>query len=136
MPDAPPSAWGSAPAAPPATWSSGPQPGGQASDADARMWAMLAHLSGIIFLVLGPLVIWLIKKDESPFVAEHGREALNFNITILIAFIACGILSVAVIGVFLFPLVGIALVVLAIMAGLKANAGEYYRYPATLRLIK
>jgi uncharacterized Tic20 family protein len=109
--------------------------GGQA-DADARLWAMLAHLSGIIFLVLGPLVIWLIKKDESPFVAEHGREALNFNITILIAFIACGILSVAVIGVFLFPLVGIALVVLCIMAGLKANSGEYYRYPATLRLVK
>ena len=140
MPGAPPSAtpWETgAPSAPPATWNQGqPGAGVPMSDSDARMWAMLAHLSGIVFAVIGPLVIWLIKKDESPFVNEHGREALNFQITVVIAIFASVLLFAVGIGFITLPVVAIAALVLSIMAGVKANAGEYYRYPLALRLVK
>ena len=103
---------------------------------DAKTMAMLAHLLGIVLGFLGPLIIWLIKKDEEPFVDDQGKEALNFQITVLIALIVCGLLMFACIGFFLAPAVAIANIILCIMAGLKANEGEVYRYPFTLRLIK
>lgn len=120
---------------------SAPPPMGDASP-EARQWAMFAHLSALIgFLiplgsVLGPLIIWQIKKNEFSFVDDQGKESLNFQITVLIAVIACLLLSVVLIGFLLLPVVGIAALVLTIMGGIKANNGEHYRYPLTLRLIK
>ncbi|MBM7093910.1 DUF4870 domain-containing protein [Streptomyces sp. S12] len=103
---------------------------------------MLAHLSTLVGLIvpfgtiLGPLVVWLMKKDTMPFVADQGKEALNFNITVLIAMIVGGILTLVLIGVLVMIVVGIAWLVLSIIAALAANKGESYRYPFTLRLVK
>ena len=105
---------------------------------DDKTMGMIAHLSGIITGFIGPLVIWLINKDKSDktWVIEEAKEALNFQITVLIAMFVCGALTIILIGLFLIPIVAIAALVLAIMAGLKANSGESYRYPFALRLIK
>lgn len=110
-------------------------PSGVSSD-DSTM-AMLAHLLGIITWFVGPLVIWLINKDkpEKAFVTDQAKEALNFQITVTIAFIICAVLLLVVIGVFLMPVVGIANLVLCILAGIKAKEGVDYRYPFALRLI-
>ncbi len=116
---------------------------------EQKTWGMIAHLSALIgFLipfgnVLGPLVVWLIKKDTMPFVDDQGKEALNFNITVAIVVAALMIvgtvLLVILIG-FLFYLVaaviGIAALVFMIIGGLKANEGVSYRYPYIFRLIK
>jgi len=103
---------------------------------DERMWAMLAHLSGILFYFLGPLVIWLVQKDQMPFVNDQAKEALNFQITLAIAFVAAGVLSFVGIGLILYPALLIANLVFCIMAGMKANEGTAYRYPVAIRLIK
>lgn len=112
-----------------------PTAGGTPSK-EARTMAMLAHLLGIVTGFLGPLVIWLVKKDEDAFINDQGKEALNFQITIAIAMIVSGLLMFACIGFFLVPAVAVLNLVLCIMAGLKANEGISYRYPMTLRLIK
>jgi len=119
-----------------------------AGDASARQWAMFAHLSALLaaFLggltFLGPLIIYLVKKDEHPFIADQAREALNFNLSVLIYSIALGIVSfiltLILIGLLLFLLfipLAIAWVVLTIMAAVKANNGEAYRYPLTIRMV-
>jgi uncharacterized protein len=99
---------------------------------DDRLWAMLAHLSGIVTGFIGPLVIWLVKKDQSPFVGDQAREALNFQIAAMIVMLACGI---TVIGILLIPIIGLAALVFSILAGVEANKGVYYRYPYSIRLI-
>ncbi|MBK8284996.1 MAG: DUF4870 domain-containing protein [Ahniella sp.] len=109
---------------------------------DAKTWGMIAHLSALSgFIVpfgsiLGPLIVWQMKKAESPFVEDQGKEALNFQITALIAMLICIVLMFVVIGLLLAPLVGIAILVFTIIGGVKANNGETYRYPFALRLIK
>lgn len=109
---------------------------------DEKTWGMLAHLSTLVGLliplgsVLGPLVVWLIKKDTMPFAADQGKEALNFNITVLLAMIVSVVLSIVLIGFLLMAVIGIGWLVLTIMAALAANKGEEYRYPWTLRLVK
>ncbi len=111
-----------------------------ASDADSRQWGMIAHLSALVGFIIpfgniiGPLIVWQVKKDM-PFVEDQGKEALNFQITVTLAAIVCFILMFVFIGVLLLPVVGIAALVLTIIAGIKANGGEEYRYPLTLRLI-
>jgi len=102
---------------------------------------MLAHLSalaglfvgGLIFL--GPLLVYLVKKDEHPFIADQSREALNFNISVFIYFIASAILIPLGVGLLALPVVFIAWLVLTIMAAVRANNGEPYRYPLTIRLV-
>ncbi|MDR2875508.1 MAG: DUF4870 domain-containing protein [Methylobacillus sp.] len=108
------------------------------SSQDSRTMAMLAHLLGIISWFIGALVIWLINKDDpsKEFVVDQAKEALNFQITVTIAWIICVVLSVVLIGLFLMPLVALANLILCILAGLKAKDGVAYRYPFTLRLIK
>ena len=109
--------------------------------ADERQWAMFAHLSALIgFIIpfgnlLGPLVIWLMKKETMPFVDQQGKEALNFQITVTIAMMVSAILIIVVIGFVLMFIIGLAALILTIMAGIKANEGVAYRYPFTLRLI-
>lgn len=110
---------------------------------EERTFGMLAHLaalSGFIGIplgfILGPLVIWMIKKDTMPFVNEQGKESMNFQITVVIAMLCCVPLIFVLIGILLLPIVGIAALVLTIIAAVKANNGEHYRYPFALRLIK
>ena len=110
---------------------------------DEQNWAMgchLAALSGFVIPlgnIVGPLVVWLIKKDTMPMVNQHGKESLNFQITVLIAFMVCLVLTLVVIGVVLMFVVGIGALVLTIMAAVKVSNGQFdYKYPFTLRLIK
>jgi uncharacterized protein len=111
-------------------------------DKDARLWGMLCHLlsfSGYLIpfgSVLGPLIIWLIKKDEIPFVNDQGKESLNFQLTMLIAVIVSAILMFVVIGFLLFGVLIIYQIIVVIMASIKANEGVRYRYPYTIRFIK
>lgn len=108
----------------------------------ARTWEMLCHLSALAGFIIpfgniiGPLVIWLMKKNEFPSVDAHGKESLNFQITVMIAAIVSAALVCLVIGIFLLIAVGIANIVLVIIASIKVNKGEAYKYPFTLRLIK
>jgi uncharacterized protein len=109
---------------------------------DERTWGMLCHLiafSGVVVplgSLIGPLVIWLIKKDEMPFVDDQGKESLNFQITMLIAVIISAILTVVVIGFLLLAVLGIFWLVVVIMAAIKANDGVAYRYPYAIRFLK
>ncbi|MGD2295956.1 MAG: DUF4870 domain-containing protein [Candidatus Aminicenantes bacterium] len=107
-----------------------------------RSWGMgchLAALAGFIFPfgnIIGPLIIWLIKKDESEFVDDQGKESLNFQITITILAIVSAILIVILIGIPLLILVGLFSLVMIILAAIKASEGEKYRYPFTIRMIQ
>lgn len=113
-----------------------------ASSNDERQWGMFAHLAALAGLVvplgnlIGPLVVWQMKKNEMPFVDDQGKESLNFQITVAIALFVCALLMAVLIGFLLLPLVGIAALVFTVVGGVKANAGERYRYPFALRLIK
>ena len=124
------------------------EPAGPAN-AEEKQWAMFGHLSALLGLftggvgnIVGPLVIWLVKKDTMPFAGDQAKEALNFNITLLIiAVILVGITMVTFgIGAILTLPIGLLLcvawLILTIMAAVKANEGVAYRYPFTLRLIK
>ena len=110
---------------------------------DARKWAMLCHIVALVGLlgngigfVLGPLLIWMIKKEDHPFVDEQGKEAVNFQITMMLLAIVCVLLAFFVIGLLLLPFVLIVAVVFSVVGAVKANEGEHYRYPFALRLIK
>ncbi len=121
---------------------------------DERQWAMLAHLSALLGYILtsgwagsaggflGPLIVWLIKKDSMPFVDQQAKEALNFSITICIAFAILWTFGIMTLGIgFLIALplmlvVGLYALVYTIIASMKAYEGVPYRYPIALRLIK
>lgn len=121
--------------------------------AEERQWAMFAHLSALAGglltsaiggwgFFLGPLVIWLMKKETMPFVADQAKEALNFNITVSAAMLVLLVLGVVTLGLgFLIAMplmliIGIAALVFIIIAAMKANDGVAYRYPFTIRLVK
>lgn len=103
---------------------------------DERNMAMLAHLLAIVLGFLGPLIIWLVKKDSSAFVDDQGKEALNFNILLTIVYAICGALTCVVIGVFLLPIAYIVNIVFAILGGVAASRGELYRYPFNWRIVQ
>lgn len=103
---------------------------------DERTMSMLAHLGGIVAGFIPALVIMLTKGNESPFVRQQSVEALNFQITLIIAYVVSFVLMFLLIGLILLPLVWIGSIVLMIMAGVKANTGEPYAYPINLRLVK
>lgn len=108
---------------------------------DERTFGMLCHLSALAgFLVpfgniIAPLVIWLVKKQEMPFVDDQGKESLNFQITVAIAGIICGILSFVGIGILLLVALGVYWLVMTIIATIKVNDGVRYRYPFAIRII-
>jgi len=122
--------------------------------AEERQWAMFAHLSavlgglltsgwgGSIGFFIGPLIIWLVKKDTMPFVDDQAKEALNFAITVSLACAVLMILTImsfgigAVLTIPLLMVIGIAALVFFIIAGMQANQGTRYRYPISLRLVK
>lgn len=126
---------------PPPPAAAPPPPSGAPSN-EERQWALFTHLSALAgFIIpfgnlLGPLVMWQVKKNEMPFVDDQGKEALNFQITVTLAMIVSLILTLVLIGILLMFVVGIGALVLTILAAIKANNGEYYRYPMTLRLVK
>jgi uncharacterized Tic20 family protein len=110
---------------------------------DERTWGMLAHLSAFIGLVipflgclLGPWGIWLAWRDRSPFVAEQAKEALNFNISVAIAWLVCAALTYVFIGFLLGIVVFFSWLALTILAAIRAGEGGRYRYPLALRLVK
>jgi hypothetical protein len=112
------------------------------TDPDARRWASLCHVIALVGLigngigfVLGPLVVWLLKKDEHPFIEEQGKEAINFQITMILAAMVSGILTLVVIGLFLLIAVGVVMVAFPIVAAVKSSNGEHYRYPFTIRFL-
>ena len=150
--DAPPAAPPPTPppaAAPPPRAAVVPQPVTHPSglSSDARTWAMLTHLSAFAATVVGfgfvgPLVMWLLKREEHPFLDHHGREALNFNLSVLL-YVAVGtvlgfvtLLVGFVVILPAFIALGVLWFVTTIIAAVKANNGEGYRYPLTIRFLK
>ena len=130
-----------------------PAPSSDLPSAEARQWAMFAHLSALLGCLItgrwfglacfiGPLVIWLLKKDTLPFVADQAKEALNFNLTVAIVGLALLMLTLLTLGlgvVVAVPIgivVGVGWLVFTIIAAIRANEGVRYRYPFTLRLIR
>ncbi|MDQ6873600.1 MAG: DUF4870 domain-containing protein [Actinomycetota bacterium] len=103
---------------------------------DETLWSMLSHIGGIVLGFIAPLIVMLTKGNESPYTRYHAVEALNFQITIAIAWVATFILSFLIIGIIFVPVVIIANIAFCIIAGLAANKGETYRYPVTIRLVK
>ena len=106
------------------------------SPSDERLWATLTHISIPFFGVIGPLIAYLVFKDRSPWLKESVTEALNFSILYTIAQVVSSILTVVVIGAILLPLIGIAALILCILAAIASNKGEQYKYPVNWRLIK
>lgn len=117
-------------------------------DKDARMWAMVCHLSALlqfagptVLSIIGPLVVWLIKRDEHPFIDDQGKESLNFQISMTIYTWAITILLLvtcvgAVLLIAVIPILILVDVILVVVASLKANDGIAYRYPLTIRFLK
>ena len=131
---------------------------------NVRTWSMLCHISALAGLffglgnVIGPLIVWQIKKNELPEIEPHGKEALNFQLTILIVNIVAGILLIGVLGTAfgfgrfwrspfyllsggfgigsIIVIINLVAFILAVVAGLKANNGEAYKYPFAIRFIK
>jgi uncharacterized Tic20 family protein len=103
--------------------------------ADENNFAVLAHIGGALFSFLPSLIIWLLKKDESAYISRAAREALNFQINLLIAYALSSILMFILIGFLLAGILWIANIFLSILAAVAASKGEQYRYPLTLRLI-
>jgi uncharacterized Tic20 family protein len=115
---------------------------GAGAGQDSRQMAMFAHLSALLTGFIGPLIFYLIKKDEDQFVGDQSKEALNFHLTVLIASLGLGIISFIltfiIIGIFLMflyiPLI-IGAWAFSIIGGIAANKGEWYRYPITIRMV-
>lgn len=119
-------------------------------EAQARTWNMLCHMSALAGFIgiplgniLGPLIVWQIKKNEIPSVDAHGKASLNFQITVLLAMlVTLPVMFVGMlfcVGWLLLPvviLIGLAALIFPIIAGIKANNGENYKYPFSLELIK
>ena len=116
---------------------------GAAPTENERTWGMLAHLSALVGLVfplvgniLGPLLVWLSKRDSSAFIATNAKEALNFNITVTLAGVVCAFLALIFIGLLLGTALFIAWLVMTLVAAIRASEGVPYHYPLSLRLVK
>ncbi len=118
-------------------------------DKDARMWAMFCHLGGLAAFVLpivvsgiiAPLIIWQIRKENSPFIDEQGKEAVNFQISVLLYALAGSLICLitcigAPLMLIVVPAVAVFDLVFLLIAAVKANNGEHYRYPLTIRFVK
>jgi uncharacterized Tic20 family protein len=114
----------------------------QQREREERLWAMACHLAALAGLatavgfVVGPLIVWAIKKDEYPLVNDQGKESLNFQISMLIYAVLCVPLVVLIIGIPLLIAWGLAEIALIVVASVKANEGERFRYPLTIRFIR
>lgn len=119
------------------------RPKGDQGDAplntEEKEWAMFAHLAGIALSAIGPLILWRMKKDESRFLDEHAKEAMNFQITLvplyILGIILASIDAIWFVGIILVVILFIISLIMGIKAGMQANKGENYRYPVALRLV-
>jgi len=105
------------------------------SPADEKLWATLVHVGGIFFQFLPALIGYLVLKDRGPFVRAHTATALNFQLTLLIAYVVGGILSVVGIGLLILLAAWVLNIVFSIIAAVKANRGEWYKYPLTIQFL-
>jgi uncharacterized Tic20 family protein len=113
------------------------------SSRDVRTWNVLCHATALagFFVpwaghILGPLIVWLAKRNDSPEINEHGKESLNFQISMLIYNVIAAVLCLVLIGFIVLPILHILNLVLVIVASIQASEGKFYRYPITIRLIK
>jgi uncharacterized Tic20 family protein len=107
----------------------------QLSPADEKLWATLIQIGGILFNWIPALIGYLVLKDRGPFVRAHAATALNFQITIFIAYVVGGLLSIVFIGIFVILAAWVLNIVFSIIAAVKANQGEYYTYPIAIRFV-
>lgn len=107
------------------------RPGGS----DDQTMALIAHLGGLLTGFIAPLIIYLMKKDESAFARHHAVEALNFQITMFIAMMVSAVLMFVIIGLFTMMIVAVVDVVFCVLAAVAANRGEWYRYPINIRMV-
>jgi len=110
-----------------------PQP---VSPSDEKTWSILAHVGGILLGFLGPLIVFLVYKDRSAVIRSHSVGALNFQLTLLIGWIAGYILLLVVIGIFVLAAVGIVSIIFGIIAAIAANEGREYKYPFSIAFVK
>ncbi len=109
---------------------------------EEQNWAVICHLSALSMyiipfgMVLGPLIIWLVKKDASPFINVHGKAALNFQLSLFVYAIISGILIFVVIGAFLLIALAVMQIVCIVLAAVQASKGDYYNYPLSISFIK
>ncbi|TFC53325.1 DUF4870 domain-containing protein [Cryobacterium sp. TMT1-21] len=103
--------------------------------ADEKLWATLIHIGGILFNFLPALIGYIVLKDRGPFIRAHTATALNFQITLLIAYTVGGLLTIILVGFLILAAAGILNIVFGIMAALAANKGEYYTYPLTIKFV-
>ena len=113
------------------------------SSRDVRTWNVLCHATALagFFVpwaghILGPLIVWLAKRNDSPEINEHGKESLNFQVSMLIYNLIAAVLCLVLIGFVILPILHILNLVLVIIASIQASEGKFYRYPITIRLIK
>ena len=109
---------------------------------DENMWAMLCHAAALVGFIIplgniiGPLIIWMMKKDQFPLVDDQGKEAVNFQISMTIYYLIAAVLILVIIGIVLLVVLGVFSLIMTIIAMIKANSGERYRYPLAIRLVK
>jgi len=120
-----------------------PPPPAPGTSSDIRTWCVLCHAAALLGLffhflghILGPLIVWLVKRGDSPEVDAHGKESLNFQISMLIYDAIAAILCVVLIGIPILIALWVLNTVLVIIASIQASEGKFYRYPITIRLIK
>ncbi|MGA7274746.1 MAG: DUF4870 domain-containing protein [Candidatus Udaeobacter sp.] len=113
------------------------------SSSDVRTWNVLCHATALagFFVpwaghILGPLIVWLVKRNDSPEIDAHGKESLNFQISMLIYNVIAGVLCLVLIGFVILAILHILNLVLVIIASIQASEGKFYRYPIAIRLIK
>jgi uncharacterized Tic20 family protein len=113
------------------------------SSPNVRTWNVLCHATALagFFVpwaghILGPLIVWLAKRNDSPEIDEHGKESLNFQISMLIYNVIAGVLCLVLIGFVILAILHILNLVLVIIASIQASEGKFYRYPLAIRLIK
>src|SRR3954464_13910048 len=114
-----------------------------ATSSDVRLWCVLSHASALLGLffhflghLLGPLIVWLVKRGDSPEIDAHGKESLNFQISMLIYDAIAAILCIVLIGIPILIALWVLNTVFVIIASVKASEGKFYQYPFTIRLIK
>jgi hypothetical protein len=120
------------PPPPPVNYAASPQ----LSPGDEKMWSILTHVGGIFFYWVVPLVAFLVLKDRGPFVRWHTRQALNFHITLVIAYIAGFVLSLVFVGYLILLAAVVMQIIFGIVAAVAANRGEFYRIPIAIEFVK
>ena len=102
---------------------------------DDKNIATITHIGGTVFSFVPSLIVWILKKDENPYIEDQAKEALNFQITMVLAYMLAGVLSWVLIGLIFFPVIWVLNIVFCIIAAISTSKGETYRYPFCLRLI-